>query len=192
MRGFTIGARAGQGGSPFPDLLLAIDTEQPKATSTSLEQLISLGLMTAGQEAQWQSKEIAGATTRYFTSIIGAGVYITPLESSKAVLLATSEKAISDLLTASRDTSQGVRAAFSSALQARIPASSLGVFYVNFPQVATVMDSVKGSLGMLTGGNSEIDQALDSSKIKPLGMSLGDISYLDGVFRIQQAFDSVK
>jgi hypothetical protein len=45
---------------------------------------------------------------------------------------------------------------------------------------------------MLTGGNSEIDQALDSSKIKPLGMSLGDISYLDGVFRIQQAFDSVK
>lgn len=190
IRGVTLGARASDGGSPFPDIFLAIDTDKPSETSTSLEQLISLGLMSAGQETKWQSKSISGTPTRYFTSIIGAGVYMAPIEGSNSVLLGTSEKAITDLLATSSDASKGFTSTLSSGLQARVPKSSLGLFYINFPQVANVMDSVKGSLGMLTGGgNSDLDQAFNSAKVRTLGVTLGDVSYVDGVFKLQSAIE---
>jgi hypothetical protein len=190
IRGVTLGTRSSNGGSPFPDIFLAIDTDKPAETSKSLEELISLGLMSAGQETQWQSKKISETDTRYFTTIIGAGVYMAPVEGSKAVLLGTSEKAITDLLAASSDASKGFTSALSAGLQARVPKSGLGLLYVNFPQVANVMDSVKGSLGMLTGGDSsEIDKTFNSAKVRTMGVTLGDVSYIDGVFKLQSAFD---
>lgn len=190
ISGLTLGTRSGNGGSPFPDIFLAIDTDKPAETSKSLEELISLGLMSAGQETQWQSKKISDTDSRFFTTIIGAGVYMAPVESSKAVLIGTSEKALTDLLATSSDVSKGFTSALSSGLQARVPKSSLGLLYVNFPQVANVMDSVKGSLGMLTGGDSsEIDKAFNSAKVKTMGVTLGDLSYIDGVFKLQSAFD---
>jgi len=106
------------------------------------------------------------------------------------VLLGTSEKAITDLLAASSDASKGFTSALSAGLQARVPKSGLGLLYVNFPQVANVMDSVKGSLGMLTGGDSsEIDKTFNSAKVRTMGVTLGDVSYIDGVFKLQSAFD---
>jgi hypothetical protein len=116
---------------------------------------------------------------------------MAPVESSKAVLLGTSEKALTDLLATSSDASKGFTSALSSGLQARVPKSSLGLLYVNFPQVANVMDSVKGSLGMLTGGDSsEIDKTFNSAKVRTMGVTLGDISYINGVFKLQSAFDA--
>jgi hypothetical protein len=190
IRGITLGARANNTGSPFPDLLLAVDTDKPEELSTSLEQLLSLGLMAAGQQAQWQSKEIAGNKARYFSTIIGIGVYMTAPKNSQTILIGTSEKALSDMVTTAADTSKAIEGGLSNTLKTRVPASSLGLFYVNFPLVANVIDTVKGSLGMFTGGSSEIDQAFDSAYVSSLGSSLGDISYTDGVLKLQSAFEA--
>jgi hypothetical protein len=190
VRGITLGARSNDTGSPFPDIFLAVDTDKAAEMSSSLEQLFSMGLMAAGQQAQWQTKDISGNSTRYFTTIIGAGVYMTSSKSSQTVLIGTSEKAVSDLISTSSDASKGVQASLSDTLKARVSSSSLGLFYVNFPQVANVMDSVKGSLGMLTGGTGELDETFNSAYVRTLGMSLGDVSYSDGVLKLQSAFET--
>jgi hypothetical protein len=192
IRGLTLGARANSNGSPFPDLLLAIDTDKPQELSALVERLLSLGLMAAGQQAQWQSKEIAEVKARYFSTIIGIGVYMTSAKNSESVLIGTSEKALSDLIATSSDASKGIQGGLSESLKTRVPTSSLGLLYVNFPLVATVVDSVKGSLGILGADSREIDQAFNSAYISSLGTALGDVSYTDGVLKLQSASEATQ
>jgi hypothetical protein len=115
---------------------------------------------------------------------------MTAPKNSQTILIGTSEKALSDMVTTAADTSKAIEGGLSNTLKTRVPASSLGLFYVNFPLVANVIDTVKGSLGMFTGGSSEIDQAFDSAYVSSLGSSLGDISYTDGVLKLQSAFEA--
>jgi hypothetical protein len=51
------------------------------------------------------------------------------------------------------------------------------------------MDSVKGTLAMIMGPTDDIDKALDSAKLKKLGVGFGSLSYADGVFRVQSTFE---
>jgi hypothetical protein len=67
--------------------------------------------------------------------------------------------------------------------------STVGSLYLNFVQLGNVMDSVKGTLAMIMGPTDDIDKALDSAKLKKLGVGFGSLSYADGVFRVQSTFE---
>jgi hypothetical protein len=67
--------------------------------------------------------------------------------------------------------------------------STVGSLYLNFVQLGNVLDSVKGTLAMVMGPTEELDNALDSSKLKKLGVGFGSLSYADGVFRVQSTFE---
>ena len=74
-------------------------------------------------------------------------------------------------------------------LRERMAPSTVGSLYLNFVQLANVLESVKGTLAMMLGSTDEMDKAIDSAKLKKLGIGFGSLSYADGVFRIQSTFE---
>jgi hypothetical protein len=74
-------------------------------------------------------------------------------------------------------------------LRNRVAASSTGSLYLNFVQLGTVVDAVKGTVASMMGPNPELDQALDAEQLRKLGVGIGSLSYANGVFKIQSAFE---
>jgi hypothetical protein len=188
IQGITLGLRNGDGTSPVPDLYLALDSSARDQVAASVETGIGLGMMATGQQLQWNTKDIGGSTTRYLMTPIGVGVYVSAPKSSSTLVVATSERAIQDIVSsngggASLDTSM------SKALRQRVSATSTGALYINFVRLATLIDAVKGTMASMMGPNPELDQALDSEQLKKLGVGIGSLSYTNGVFKIQSAFE---
>jgi hypothetical protein len=60
---------------------------------------------------------------------------------------------------------------------------------MNFIQLGALADAVKGTVSSMMGPNPELDQALNSEQLRKLGVGIGSLSYTNGVFKIQSAFD---
>jgi hypothetical protein len=177
LKGLTMGVRNNDGGSPIPELVFALESDNRDELATILESALSEGLKSTGQEAMWMSKDIAGSPTRYFTTLLGVGLFISKPASSNTLILTSSERAVKDLLGSS---SSVPKLQLSS-----VSENKTGSLYLNFSELANVMDSVKSSLAMFTGGASDIDKALDSSKLRGMGVSSSTLGYQDGVFVIE-------
>jgi hypothetical protein len=189
LQGVTIGIRNNTSGSPLPDIYLSIDSANREEMAKFLESSVGMAMALTGQNTSWLSKEVGGAPTRYFTTMIGVGVYLSSPKNSQALLLGTSEGVIKDLLATQEGKSPAFTATLPKPLQAQLSASNLVSLYFNFKQVGDVVDSVKGSLAMFTGGNAELNSSLDAAKIRALGIGVGGISYTAGVVSLQSTFE---
>jgi len=179
LQGLTIGLRNSDAGSPIPELLLTFDSKDRDALAKSLEETLAAGMAAGGQRTSWQSKDIAGTPARYFTTLLGVGVFIGKPAQGNSIVVATSERAIKDVVGSRSGTAQALKALASNN-------ASNGAAYINFSELANVLDSAKSSLAMFTGGSSEIDKALNTEKIRKLGSTFGSIGYSNGILR----FDS--
>jgi hypothetical protein len=188
VQGLTFGVRPGDGTSPLPDIFVSIESSARDSVASSVESGLGLGMMAAGQQLQWLSKDISGSPTRYFMTMLGVGVYVSSPKNGNTLLIANSEKMISDSVAASTGESS-LDSVMPKVLRDRMVPSTVGALYLNFPRIAAVVDSVKGTVGMMLGTNDDLDQSLNSAKLKGLGIGLGSISYADGVFRLQSTFE---
>jgi hypothetical protein len=188
LEGFTLGLRNNSSGSPVPDIFFAIDSGKRDALNSALESTLGGVMSMTGQNATWQSKEIAGTQTKFFTTLIGAGAYISAPKDSHSLLLGSSEAIMKDLLSAQTGSSSSFSANLAPTMAKQLSAANLAVFYFNFQKVADVVDAVKSTLAMFTGGNSELNAALDSANIRSWGMAAGSISYSPGVLSAHSSF----
>lgn len=184
IQGLTLGLRPGDGSSPAPDLYVSLESTSRDQVATVVQDGLGMGMMAAGQQAQWLSKEIEGSPTKYFMTMIGVGVYVSSPKGSNTVVVGTSENVIKDALVA--PPAQSVETKLT---QSRLAPASIGALYLNFDQIATLIDSVKSTVAMFAGPNPELDKALDTSKIKTFGVGIGSLSYADGVFKLQSSFE---
>jgi hypothetical protein len=190
--GITLGVRNGDGSSPVPDIYLTLDSSTREQVASSLEMGIGLGMMATGQQPQWMSKEISGNPTRYFLTPIGLGVYMSSPKNSKSLIVASSERAVKDL-SASESNGASLDTVMSRSLRDRVPSStSFGSLYLNFIQLGNLLDSVKGTVSSMMGPNPELDQALDSTRLKKLGVGIGNLSYANGVFKVQSVVERIE
>lgn len=190
--GITLGLRNGDGSSPVPDIYLTLDSAAREQVASSLEMGIGLGMMATGQQPQWLSKDISGNPTRYFLTPIGVGVYVSSPKDSKSLIVASSERAVRDL-SASETSGASLDTAMSRSLRDRVPSStSFGSLYLNFIQLGNLLDSVKGTVSSMMGPNPELDEALDSTRLKKLGVGIGNLSYANGVFKVQSVVERIE
>lgn len=179
LKGLTLGLRNTDSGSPIPEIVLAFESEKRDELAATLESSLGEGMKLTGQEAMWMSKDVAGSSTRYFTTLLGVGLFISKPANSNTVLVTSSERAVKDILTASSSKLQGPTASGDKA----------GSLYLNFTEFANVLDSVKSSLAMFTGGGSDIDKAFDSARFRNMGVSASTLGYQDGVFVIESTLE---
>jgi len=188
IQGITLGLRNGDRSSPVPDIYLTLDSSARDQVASTVETGIGLGMMATGQQLQWNSKEISGAPTRYLMSPLGVGVYVSSPKSSNTLVVASSERAVQDIAT-SNGGGASLDSAMPKALRNRVASSSTGSLYLNFIQLSSLVEGVKGTVASMMGPNPELDQALDPEKLKKLGVGIGSLSYANGVFKIQSAFE---
>lgn len=192
VQGVTLGLRSSDGSSPVPDIYLAIDSSARDQVASSVEAGVGLGMMAAGQQAQWLSKDISGNPTRYILTPLGVGVYVSSPKNSTSLVVASSERAVRDLSSAAGSGSS-LDTSMSPSLRERVVSTSTaGSLYLNFIQLGNLMDSVKSTMASMMGPNPELDQALDSAQLKRLGIGLGSLSYANGVFKIQSVVERVE
>ena len=184
IQGLTLGLRPGDGSSPAPDLFISLESTSRDQVATVVQDGLGMGMMAAGQQAQWLSKDIEGSPTKYFMTMIGVGVYVSSPKGSNTVLVGTSEGVIKDALS-----SPPAQSVETKLTQSRLAPASIGALYLNFDQLATLIDSVKSTIAMFAGPNPELDKALDTSRIKTFGVGVGSLSYADGVFKLQSSFE---
>jgi hypothetical protein len=184
IQGITLGLRPGDGTSPAPDLFISLESASRDQVASVVQDGLGMGMMAAGQQAQWLSKEIDGSPTKYFMTMIGVGVYVSSPKGTNTVLVGTSEGVIKDALT-----SAPAQSVETKLTQSRLAPASIGALYLNFDQLATLIDSVKSTVAMFAGPNPELDKALDTSKLKTFGVGVGSLSYADGVFKLQSSFE---
>ncbi|MEN9845200.1 MAG: hypothetical protein RIS36_347 [Pseudomonadota bacterium] len=188
IQGITLGLRNGDQASPLPDIYLTLDTSARDQVASTVESGIGLGMMATGQQLQWNSKEISGAPTRYIMTPLGVGVYLSSPKNSSALVVASSERAVQDIAT-SNSGGASLDISMPRALRNRVAESSSGSLYLNFIQLATLLDGVKGTVESMMGPNPELGRALDSANLKKLGIGIGSLSYANGVFKIKSVFD---
>jgi hypothetical protein len=179
LKGLTVGLRNSDSGSPIPEIVLAFESEKRDELAATLESSLGEGMKLTGQEAMWMSKDVAGSSTRYFTTLLGVGLFISKPANSNTVLVTSSERAVKDILTSGGPKLQGPTASGNKA----------GSLYLNFTEVANVMDSVKSSLAMFTGGASDMDKAFDSARFRNMGVSASTLGYQNGVFVIESTLE---
>jgi len=190
LQGITIGVRNNNTGSPVPDIFLSLDSQSREDFGKFIESSLGMALSMTGQNASWMSKEIDGNSTRYFTTLIGAGVYMSYPKGSPHLLIGTSENVIRDIIASDSGKAATLSASLPEPLQAQLKSFNLASLYFNFNQVGDVVDSVKSTLAMFTGGNSELNDALNSAKLRTLGVGVAGISYAAGVVSVESSFQA--
>lgn len=173
MKELMLGMRMNETGSPFPDILVAADTPEAGAITKSLEETLGgLAAMTGMPVSQWSEKKLGKATVRFINSPMGIGVYLTALNN--IALLGTAEGVVADMVKST----EGSAPVFSTRLSPRnldyIKREQPGIFlYIDFPRVASVLDTFQGTLAAFSGGNSAVDRAQIESLKKMGTFSLG-------------------
>ncbi len=191
LQGITFGLKNGDGSSPIPDLFLVIEATNRDALGSMAEGLMGQGMAGAtGQSAApWSAKEIEGVPTKFINTMFGAGVYLGSPKGSNSLLISSSERAIKELIAASSGARPGIAASLSAPLKANLAPQKLISLYANLPQLGSLLDSAKSSLAMFTGGSAELDDALDSTRLKKLGLITGSVSYANGLFLLESVMD---
>ncbi len=191
LQGITFGLKNGDGSSPIPDLFVVIEATNRDALGSMAEGLMGQGMAGAtGQAAApWSAKEIDGVPTKFMNTMFGAGVYLGSPKGSNSLLISSSERAIKELIAASSGARPGIADSLSAPLKANLAPQKLISLYANLPQLGSLLDSAKSSLAMFTGGSPELDQALDSTRLKKLGLTTGSVSYANGLFLLESVMD---
>lgn len=188
LLGATLAIRNNDAGSPFPDVFFALEASNRDELGKVLETVVGQAMASSGAPtAPWQTKEIAGANTRYFATPLGVGMYVAAPKDSTTLLVASSERAVKDAISAAGSGGQALGATLSDGLKQRLDIGKLGMVYLNFTQVANLVDSVKGSLAMFVPNSNEMDQYLDSNKLRTWGSNLTAFGYTDGVLKLESA-----
>jgi hypothetical protein len=189
LSGLTLGVRNNSGGSPVPDIFISVDSQNRDELGKLLESSLGMALSMTGENTKWMSKEIDGSSTRYFTTLIGAGVYMSYPKNSNSLLVGTSENVVRDLIASDSGKAQTLSASLTEPQQAQFKSYNLASAYFNFSRVGDLVDSVQSTLAMFTGGNSDLNNALNSTKLRALGIGVGGVSYAAGVVSLESSFE---
>jgi hypothetical protein len=177
VQGATIALRKNDAGSPFPDLFISVVAENRETLTQMIEGAVGMGLAAtgAGPEALWQSKDIAGTSTRFMTTPLGVGLFVASPKNSKSVLLATSERALKDLVSA-------------AAAPAATSPDLLKTF-ISFSALADLLDGVKDSLAMFGGAaTADLEKNVDTKAMRTWGSNVGSVGFNNGTLKIESAF----
>lgn len=185
LHAISLGVRNNTNGSPMPDVFASLLVSQLESSQLHIKELARQLLSLAGQSVQWNSKQIEGAPIEFFTSLIGAGVYLGADKTSQSLLLASSETSMHDLLRSTHKKIDTIERSLPTFVREQFTRANVCSVVIDFPKTADLIDSVRGTLAMMTGGSSELNQMLDTADMRSYGILTGSVSYAENIFSIR-------
>lgn len=187
MHAILVGFRANNTGSPLPDIFLTLSLQRNTDIVPLAKEIVNELLRIFNLPPQWGSKKIGKTSVDFFTTLIGAGVYIAQDTDAQVLLASTSETGMRDLLDATQSKTSPMKKTFGELLATdskQLPLSSL---YIDFDKTASLVDSISGTLSMMTGGSSQLSSTIDTSLMRSAGHLGTRMTYSDHVLSIQIA-----
>ncbi|NMC63976.1 MAG: hypothetical protein GYA55_12505 [SAR324 cluster bacterium] len=158
LKDVAIALELSRSGSPFPDIVVAAETEEPQSLLISIERTLS-GLLelTGLQLGQWSTKKINDREARFINSPMGIGIFLATAD--KSVLLSSSETALKNALQSIDSKSGGLLKKLGSSTQTYIEKNQpCLLLHVDFRKVGELLESLEGTLAAFSGGNSQFDK----------------------------------
>ena len=183
-----ISARAaapGQSLIPMPDLLIVAESAKPAETQKALQDVVGMGMALSGVgRAKWETGKIGETPIQSMSTPFGVGAYLA--SSNGLVLAATSQMQLSAALAGAEKQS------FAAALPARVGKAlstdqSLGSLYIDFEQVAGMMESAGGMLATFapdSADSQQLTQAENIEAMRRMGSIVGVVRLDEGMIGI--------
>lgn len=181
----SLALRTNESGSPVPDVFLSLSVKEGKQVVAEAKELAGNLMMMAGISPQWSTKKIFNTKVDFFNTLLGAGIYLAQEEGTGALLISSSEIGMRDMLQAVQKETNPFKKKFTNVLSANSNAHNLSSLYIDFNGTASLMDSINGTLAMMTGGNSPLHEALDTSWMLTLGFLGANAGYSKGIISIR-------
>jgi hypothetical protein len=105
-------------------------------------------------------------------------------------MLGTSEGIIRDLSASSSGANTSLFATLPAAIKGQDSSGKIALLYLNFVRIADVLDSIKSTLAMFTGGNSELNEILNAANIRSWGVAAGSVSYTPGALMLNASMNA--
>lgn len=188
IKHFQVGVQSGGGASPFPEILLAVSTNDPEEVVKVWREAIDSSLQGKGMPmAPWQNKEINGVTLHYMLSPLGVGVYMAA--AKEHVYVSSSEGGVTSLI----NVSSGETKDFTQALPASMKELGAGnrssvILYLSYVELFNLIQSFQGTLAMFTGqANTMPMQQFDH--LKAMGTMVIGVGQEGHYFKAQMVQD---
>lgn len=183
LKGLALALRPSAGGSPFPEVMLALAHREPKQVASVIETQIN-ALIASGQApiTPLQKKQVEGVETSYLMSPLGVGAFLGVLND--LLVVTTSEPALASFVRAQGD---GLMAGLPARARAVLQGSPLLSAYVNFQEGIALLESVQGSFAMFTGGQPLIDEQ-QLAPFRKLWMNVSSVRLADQALLIESRY----
>lgn len=184
IKGVSLAVRGNDAGSPIPDLFVALESSKRDELATQIEQAVGQGIG-GGQAIPWQEKRIGSTPARYLMTPLGAGVFMArPTGSTETIVAASSERALKDELEVAAGTLKGISTVVKTGDYMAGKPGELFALYVNFINTAAMLDGVRSSLAMFTGGSNDIENLFNTASLRTMGNAFLSVGYTQGVLGI--------
>ncbi len=186
IQGLAIGIRQATTGNPFPDLIIALQSSDVATLFKEAKSSLGQMLLSAGLPlSDWSETDIQGYNVSYLQSPIGIGLYMAA--TSNFLLLCSSSQGISELLGSGLQGGE-LLASLPEAARTTIDApGSFIVNYINFIEVANLIELFQSSLAMFSGGSEGISKE-SVAKLKGYGMMISRAAVEESSIRIESTF----
>ena len=184
VNGLELGVGQGATGSPFPDVIVQAQSAKAGELASFIKTQLGTALKAGALPmAPLQEKDIAGTKVNFSISPIG-GMGLFMGNTADRLILTSSEKSIEESIKGGA----GMRANLPADAKKRLEDSKpIVAVYSDFTRVASIVETVQGSLAMFTGGQQQVDQAT-IAKLKQMGGFLFTADIKNGQVRIQNHY----
>lgn len=174
---------------PFPDFVLVADSSDSVKLESELRS--ALAASTSGGKlpmSPWQEKDLSGAKVRFTLTPFGLGIFLG--ESKGTVIITSSEPAMQEVISSVSDSNKTIAASMSSPTRKLFEEKKGPImYYANLSQMASLIESVQGSLAMFTGGKTSVTKE-QIDKIRKMGQLAGVVSFHKEVIEATQEYSA--
>ncbi len=192
LKSLGIGVVGAAGASPFPGILISLNTANGEALEQAIKSNLSGAVASSGMPvSDWQDKTVEGTPVKYIQSpMVGLGVYMA--KSGTGLVLGSSDDVIKLAILAAKAKSSALAASLSEDSQRLISETkSVLTAYGNFNRIADAIESVQGSLAAFTGGQNMVS-ADQTANLRKVGIMLSSVYFDSGILKIETTYSKAK
>lgn len=184
VNALELGFGQGATGSPFPDVIIQAQSAKAGELTGFIKTQLGMALKAGALPmAPLQEKDVGGTKVSFSISPIG-GMGLFMANTPDRLVLTSSEKSMEESLKGSA----GMRGNLPAEAKKRLEDSKpLVALYTDFSRVASVVETVQGSLAMFTGGQQQVDQAT-IARLKQMGGFLFTADISNSQIRVQNHY----
>jgi hypothetical protein len=184
-------APLGQSMLPLPDVMLVMDTNNPESTRQGIEELVKGSLANSPSTAamRWSEKDIDGKNKmKAIVSPIGVGAFLAV--KGNLVFLTSTENQMRDVFTGKWK--EGIPKALTGQAKAvLVDNPSVANWYLDFQELAHMLDNAKGVLSMFAPQQQDAGSLLGPENLDFLakkGKMVGSLSSRDRIIELRATY----